>query len=1325
MAVTSATSTGINVPEIVSGLMEVERAPVAKLEAQIDQKTLVISTLGVFKSKVAALESASKAIETAGVFSLRSTSSSDASKVSATASNSATTGAYTVKVAQTAQSETSMIGGFASGSQVVNLSSFSLTTKQGTASPVVYSPSYAKIDQASFSSGEKIVFTLKGGAEQSFSVTTQTTPTAVASAINSAVTSGTLVGVTASVDADGDLQLSSSNPLQGLTAHVQTPGYAKFGAATAFASGDILKFTVSGGSEQRFVITTQDTAAKVAAAINTSVSAGALSGVSASVTGLGELKITSTEPTKSVTANSGATSAASTAAASGTVTTVSTGLSTTATVSNVVSWINTLDADLEATLVQRADGKMALNVSATETGAANAFSISGISTSDAQKDKITLSGTFAVDDAIVLNVNGEPLIYKVTANNLTADNAGGAAVAGNSATAYANIVTSIAAAYNASLSVNHTTVTATAETGTITLVADAAGTAFTTTSQVSKKLSTTWTSLANASGVAQIDKLQLSGKYAAGDVVSVTVNGVAVSHTITSGDVAGGGSDAADYGRIATALAAAYTSSGNAAHTPTASVSGSVITFTAATPGTAFTTSSSVTPAGPLAIRAVSVANSTSPAMAQVDTVALSGKYTAGDILSVNVGGVALSYTVTAADVAGGGSTSADHERIAQGFVSAYNASSNAAHTPVTASYSGGVISLTADTAGTAFTATVSASSAAVATGAATRSSVVANVSDRGITGAGAVTIGAAGTSSVATRSASIANVAAVSAVAQVDQITLSGTYAAGNILTVTVGGVALNYTVLAGDIVGAGNTPADYEKIAQGFVTAYNASGDAAHTPLTASSSGAVITLTADTPGVGFTATSTTNATPPAAATRTAATPNQAAVAAVAQVDTVTLSGTYTAGDTLAVTVGGVALNYTVQASDVADGGSSANDYQRIAQAFVSAYNASANPAHTPVTASSAGAVISLTADSAGTPFTASAATSGSSSIADGTYSATYDGAAWIVQAPSDTSFTASLAAGTFTLASGGTSLSVASVTGTPKAGDRISIVVSGSGTAASATTSEHNAIELQSSRDAFFSINGTAVQRTTNQIDDVISGVTFNLNAPVVPAGGAISSLSGADFSSATSTVINVASGAEDLSAAAIEDFVTAYNDLLSFYKTESILSQDPAARGVLNGDSTLRTFMERVRCLYARGIRLADGSSISFSSIGVEVQRDGSIYLDKGKLNTAVSNGLQEKFAAGVKVGYESSTSSLTSFITASLRTTGLITSHLTDVETQQTRLEDRVSDWEDKLARIEQRYYRQYAALDALLFRLQTTSNALTSAIESLVNSQKSG
>jgi flagellar hook-associated protein 2 len=664
-------------------------------------------------------------------------------------------------------------------------------------------------------------------------------------------------------------------------------------------------------------------------------------------------------------------------------------------------------------------------------------------------------------------------------------------VSGSSATAYKNIAAKIAAAYNASASTNHSPVTATAEAAVITLTADAAGTAFTSGAQVLKKAASAWTATANAAGTAQIDKIELSGKYAAGDVISLTVNGVALSYTVTSANITDGGSSAADYGRIATDLAAAYNASTNAAHTPvTAGTSGAVITLTADVAGTAFASSSSITPLGPVAIRAASVANSTSPATAQVDTIALSGKYAAGDILKVTVGGIALDYTVTAADVAGGGSASADLERIAQSFAAAYNASTNTAHTPVTASYTGGVISLTADTAGTAFLAAASVTRAAVASGAASKAAVVANVADRGLTAVGAGAIG-------------------------------------------------------------------------------------------------------------------------------------------------------------------------------------------------------------------------------------------GASTINNGTYTATYDGAAWVVSATSGT-FTASLSAGTLTFTSGANTFTVASVVGTPKAGDRVSVVVAGAGPQTlTASLSEHAAIELQSSRDAFFSINGTAVQRSSNQVNDVISGVTFNLNAPVVPAGGALTSLASADFSSVNATVINVATGAEDLSGAAIEDFVKAYNELLTFYKKESVSSTDADSRGVLNGDSTLRTFMERLRGLYTKGIRLSDGNSMSFSSIGVEVQRDGSLYLDKGKLNTAVSSGLQEKFAAGVTVGYESGTSSFTSFITSALSTTGLLSSHITNAEKEQTNLEKRVSEWQDKLTRVEQRYYRQYAALDALLFRLQTTSNALTSAIESLVNSQKNG
>jgi flagellar hook-associated protein 2 len=973
-------------------------------------------------------------------------------------------------------------------------------------------PGYASFASgATFASGDVIRFTTSGASEQTFVVTSQNTAAKVATAINDAVTAGSLSGVTASV-VGGALRITATGSTASVSATQNGSGagitsvaaggasvmnYAagttteKVTGATpaggkvlitlsTLAAGDVVRYTVEGGAEQTFVVTSEADATALATAV-----AGASGGAITAAVVSGKLELTSTDVTKNISGSYGD-KVAGTA-------TVSTGLSTTATVTNVAGWINDLKADLEATVVQRSDGRYALNVASKSTGASNAFSISGIGTSDAQKDSITLSGTFSVDDAIVLTVNGEPLTYKVVANDLTADGiGGGGAVSGSSATAYKNIAAKIAAAYNASASTNHSPVTATAEAAVITLTADAAGTAFTSGAQVLKKAASAWTATANAASTAQIDKIELSGKYAAGDVISLTVNGVALSYTVTSANITDGGSSAADYGRIATDLAAAYNASTNAAHTPiTAGVAGAVITLTADVAGTAFASSSSITPLGPVAIRAASVANSTSPATAQVDTIALSGKYAAGDVLKVTVGGIALDYTVTAADVAGGGSASADLERIAQSFAAAYNASTNTAHTPVTASYTGGVISLTADTAGTAFLAAASVTRAAVASGAASKAAVVANVADRGLTAVGAGAIG-------------------------------------------------------------------------------------------------------------------------------------------------------------------------------------------------------------------------------------------GASTINDGTYTATYDGAAWVVSATSGT-FTASLSTGTLTFTSGANTFTVASVVGTPKAGDRVSVVVAGGAGAQTftASLSEHAAIELQSSRDAFFSINGTAVQRSSNQVNDVISGVTFNLNAPVVPAGGALTSLASADFSAVNATVINVATGAEDLSGAAIEDFVKAYNELLAFYKKESVSSTDADSRGVLNGDSTLRTFMERLRGLYTKGIRLSDGNSMSFSSIGVEVQRDGSLYLDKGKLNTAVSSGLQEKFAAGVTVGYESGTSSFTSFITSALSTTGLLSSHITNAEKEQTALEKRVSEWQDKLTRVEQRYYRQYAALDALLFRLQTTSNALTSAIESLVNSQKNG
>jgi flagellar hook-basal body protein len=92
--------------------------------------------------------------------------------------------------------------------------------------------------------------------------------------------------------------------------------------------------------------------------------------------------------------------------------------------------------------------------------------------------------------------------------------------------------------------------------------------------------------------------------------------------------------------------------------------------------------------------------------------------------------------------------------------------------------------------------------------------------------------------------------------------VTISGNYAVGDKITLTVNGVDLTYTVTAADIQGEGITEADFGRIANSIMTAYNNSVLPGHIPVSAESvttvagppSSATILFTADVAGTPFT---------------------------------------------------------------------------------------------------------------------------------------------------------------------------------------------------------------------------------------------------------------------------------------------------------------------------------------------------------------------------------------------------------------------------------------------------------------------------------------
>ena len=184
-------------------------------------------------------------------------------------------------------------------------------------------------------------------------------------------------------------------------------------------------------------------------------------------------------------------------------------------------------------------------------------------------------------------------------------------------------------------------------------------------------------------------------------------------------------------------------------------------------------------------------------------------------------------------------------------------------------------------------------------------------------------------------------------AVAQVDTIILDGTYEVGDILTIT--GVA------AADVV---VTIVDGNNVANEINDAVNA---APGKTVTAALNGTGITLTANTAGTPF------NATVLAV--------NKAAEEAVAQVDTITLDGTYEAGDILTIT--GVAAADVVVT--IVDGNNVANEIN-------DAVNAATGKT---VTATISGSNVTLTADTAGTEFTATVSAANKDAGSDDTQSA------------------------------------------------------------------------------------------------------------------------------------------------------------------------------------------------------------------------------------------------------------------------------------------------------------------------------------------------
>ncbi len=145
---------------------------------------------------------------------------------------------------------------------------------------------------------------------------------------------------------------------------------------------------------------------------------------------------------------------------------------------------------------------------------------------------------------------------------------------------------------------------------------------------------------------------------------------------------------------------------------------------------------------------------------------------------------------------------------------------------------------------------------------------------------------------------------------------------------------------------------------------------------------------------------------------------------------------------------------------------------------------------------------------------------------------------------------------------------------------------------------------------QDAKVIMNGIEITRSTNNIANVIEGVTLNVGGKTEV--GSPVSLTITEDNSTVEEQINA--------------FVENYNSTIEQMNTLSAYGTDSESNGVLSGDSTVRNIKSQMRSILNTSISHLDGAVQSFADLGMLTNRDGTLSIDSEKLSSVMASDME---------------------------------------------------------------------------------------------------
>lgn len=245
----------------------------------------------------------------------------------------------------------------------------------------------------------------------------------------------------------------------------------------------------------------------------------------------------------------------------------------------------------------------------------------------------------------------------------------------------------------------------------------------------------------------------------------------------------------------------------------------------------------------------------------------------------------------------------------------------------------------------------------------------------------------------------------------------------------------------------------------------------------------------------------------------------------------------------------------------------------------------------------------------------------------------------------------------------------------------------------------------QTQAPADAQVTINGLPVTTSGNRLTDTIQGLTLNLAREN------------------TGTVqITVAQDNAALKTS-VQSFVDSYNALAKMLGAQTKYDEATKTAGKLQGDSTAVSLQRQLRNVLTSESP-ASSTYASLNSVGITLQRDGTLKVDDARLTTALNaNPVEVKklFSASSPIANPGDpdlngiATRLRNFADEILGSEGALTTKTASLNTTLTLNQKRQGEYESRLALTEARLRAQYTSLDTNMSRLTALNTYISNQV----------